>query len=213
MPACWRRIAYLLCAVLISAPLRAAELPLLHAHAGDASVRAPLVIVAVDDAWRAALPRDAKLATQAYLDRLPKEAVQRANDYDEGGYWLQLWDALIVLAVAGLMLQARRAARLRDWAQRVGRHALLRDGLYGGVYGLLAGLLMLPLNFYQGYWREHAMACRCRTRRLVARLGRWPGRRGRRHDARGGAALRGVPSRRRALVAVGGGPPARSCWP
>jgi len=155
VPACWRRIAFLLCAVLIGAPLRAAELPLLHSHAGDASVRAPLVIVAVDDAWRAALPRDAKLATQAYLDRLPKEAVQRSNDYDEGGYWLQLWEVLIVLAIAGLLLQGRRSARLRDWAQRVGRYALLRDGLYGGVYGLVAGLLMLPLNFYQGYWREH----------------------------------------------------------
>ena len=155
VPACWRRIAFLLCAVLIGAPLRAAELPLLHSHAGDASVRVPLVIVAVDDAWRAALPRDAKLATQAYLDRLPKEAVQRSNDYDEGGYWLQLWEVLIVLAIAGLLLQGRRSARLRDWAQRVGRYALLRDGLYGGVYGLVTGLLMLPLNFYRGYWREH----------------------------------------------------------
>ena len=40
------------------------------------------------------------------------------------------------LAIAGLLLQGRRSARLRDWAQRVGRYALLRDGLYGGVYGL-----------------------------------------------------------------------------
>jgi hypothetical protein len=110
--------------VLIGAPLRAAELPLLHSHAGDASVRTPLVIVAVDDAWRAALPRDAKLATQAYLDRLPKEAVQRSNDYDEGGYWLQLWEVLIGLAIAGLLLQGRRSARLRDWAQRVRRPRL-----------------------------------------------------------------------------------------
>lgn len=155
LPALWRSIAFLLCAVLLAAPLRAAELPLLHSHAGDASVRAPLVIAPVDDAWRAALPRDAKLATQAYLDRLPKEAVQRSNDYDEGGYWLQLWEGLIGLAIAVLLLQGRRSVRLRDWAQRVGRYALLRDGLYGGVYGLIAGLVMLPLSFYQGYWREH----------------------------------------------------------
>lgn len=156
LPTLWRRIAFLLCALLLAAPLRAgAELPLRHSHAGDASVRPPLVIAPVDDAWRAALPRDAKLATQAYLDRLPREAVQRSNEYDEGGYWLQLWEVLIGLAIAGLLLRGRRSARLRDWAQRVGRYALLRDGLYGGVYGVIAGLLMLPLSFYQGYWREH----------------------------------------------------------
>jgi STE24 endopeptidase len=159
LPAHWRRIAFLICAVLLAAPLvaqlRAAELPLLHSHAGDASVRAPVVIAPVDDVWRAALPRDAKLATQAYLDRLPKDAVQRSNDYDEGGYWLQLWKELIGVAIAVLLLQGRRSVRLRDWAQRVGRYALLRDGLYSGVYGLIAGLVMLPLSFYQGYWREH----------------------------------------------------------
>jgi hypothetical protein len=42
---------------------------------------------------------------------------------------------------------------VRDWAQRVGRHALLRDSLVGGVWGLATGLLLLPLNFYRGYWR------------------------------------------------------------
>jgi STE24 endopeptidase len=151
----WRRIAFLLCAVLLAPPLLAAELPLLHSHAGDASVRAPVAIAPVDDAWRAALPRDAKLATQAYLDRLPKEAVQRANAYDEGGYWLPLWEGLIGVALAVLLLQGRRSARLRDWAQSKSRHALIRDGIYGGLYGLIAGLVMLPLNFYKSYWREH----------------------------------------------------------
>jgi STE24 endopeptidase len=102
--------------MLPAAAAVAAELPLLHSHAGDPQVRAPLAIAPVDDAWRAALPRDAKLATQAYLDRLPKQAVQRANDYDEGGYWLQLWELLIGLLIAGLLLQGRRSARLRDWA-------------------------------------------------------------------------------------------------
>ena len=29
-----------------------------------------------------------------------KEAVMRANDYDEGGYWLQLWEFLLGLAIA-----------------------------------------------------------------------------------------------------------------
>ena len=153
----------LLCCLCLGAPVHSAELAQRHTHAGEASVRPPLHIAPVDDAWRAALPRDAKLATQAYLDRLPKEAVMRSNDYDEGGYWLQLWEFLLGLAIAALMLHGGRSARVRDWAQRVARHALLRDGLYGGVYGLVTGLLLLPLNFYRSYWREHGYPPQCRA--------------------------------------------------
>lgn len=133
------------------------------------TVRAPLAVAPVDDAWRAALPRDADRATQAYLDRLPPAAVQRANDYFEGGYWLILWEFLVGLVIAALMLQGRRSARVRDWAQRVGRRTWLRDGLYGGVYGLVGAVLALPLGFYRGYLREHAYGMSTQT------LGDWWG--------------------------------------
>ena len=164
-PALTRRIGLLLllCCLQLGAPVCAAELVQPHMHAGVGGVRAPLLIAPVDDAWRAALPRDAQLATQAYLDRLPREAVMRSNDYDEGGYWLQLWEFLLGLAIAALLLQGGRSARLRDWAQRVARRALLRDGLYGAVYGLATGLLLLPLNFYRQYWREHSYGMSTQT--------------------------------------------------
>lgn len=145
----------LLCCLHVGSPVYAVEPLQLHMQAGEEGVRAPLHIAPVDDAWRASLPRDAKLATQAYLDRLPAEAVTRSNDYDEGGYWLQLWEFLLGLGIATLMLHGGRSASVRDWAARVSRRALLRDGLYGGVYGLVTGLLLLPLSFYRGYWREH----------------------------------------------------------
>lgn len=148
-------ILLLLCCLHLGTSVRAAEPEPLHTDAAAEGMRGAPHIAPVDDAWRAALPRDAELATQAYLDRLPKEAVQRANDYEEGGYWLQLWEFLLGLGIAALMLHGGRSARVRDWAQRVGRHALLRDGLYGGVYGLVTGVLLVPLNFYRGYWREH----------------------------------------------------------
>jgi STE24 endopeptidase len=45
---------------------------------------------------------------------------------------------------------------VRDWAQRIGRYAFLRDALYGVVYALGTWLLSLPLTIYQGYMREHA---------------------------------------------------------
>ena len=109
----------------------------------------------VDDAWRTSLPRDADAATQAYLDRLPADVVARSNAYFEGGYWLQLWDFLIGLAVAGILLRGRTAARVRDWCQRVGRKAFFRDALFGGFWLLASWVLSLPMTIYENFVREH----------------------------------------------------------
>jgi STE24 endopeptidase len=109
----------------------------------------------VDDAWRAGLPRDATAATQAYLDRLPPDVVARANAYFEGGYWLQLWNFLLWLAIAAVLLSGGRSARIRDWAQRVGRVSFLRDAIYGACFSVATFVLGLPLTVYQGFIREH----------------------------------------------------------
>ena len=113
-------------------------------------------ITPADDAWRAALPRDAEFATQAYLARLPAESVAKSDAYYEGTYWLQLWDLLLGLAVATVMMSGRRAARVRDWAQSKVRKPLLRDALFAAVYTLSAWVLTLPLTIYAGFVREHA---------------------------------------------------------
>ncbi|MBH9578285.1 M48 family metallopeptidase [Inhella proteolytica] len=152
----------LLLLLCLAGPARADEGP---------DPKAPIAVAPVDDAWRAALPRDAQLATQAYLDRLAPAAVQRANQYEEGGYWLQLAEFLLGLGVAALMLGGRRSARVRDWTQRVGRRPLFRDGLYGAVYGFSAAVLMLPLRFYQGHVREHAYGMS--TQSVGAWWGEW----------------------------------------
>lgn len=116
-----------------------------------------------DDAWRASLPRDADAATQAYLDRLPPEVVARSNAYFQGGYWLQLWNFLVGLAISALLLGGRRSAAVRDWAERVGRRAFPRDALYGSCYALAGWVLSLPLTIYQGYVREHAYGMATQT--------------------------------------------------
>ena len=117
----------------------------------------------VDDAWRASVPRDAVAATQAYMDRLPPDIVARSNSYFEGGYWLQLWNFLLGLAVSLLIVGNRRSARVRDWAQRVGRKAFLRDAIYGGLFSIAGWVLSLPLSIYQGYFREHAYGMATQT--------------------------------------------------
>lgn len=117
----------------------------------------------VDDTWRAKLPRSADAATQAYMDRLPPDVVARANSYFEGGYWLQLWNFLLGLAISVALLGGRRSARVRDWAQRVGRKGLLRDAIYGGFFSVAGWLLSLPLTIYQSYFREHAYGMATQT--------------------------------------------------
>jgi len=107
-----------------------------------------------DDAWRARLPRNADAATQAYLERLPADAVARSNAYFEGGYWLQLWNFLLGLAVSWLILRGGLSARVRDACARAGRVAFARDALYGAFFALASWVLSLPLAIYQGWWRE-----------------------------------------------------------
>jgi STE24 endopeptidase len=126
------------------------------ANAATAVVSNPQFnIAAVDDAWRAGLPRNAAAATQAYLDRLPPQVVARANAYFEGGYWLQFWNFLLSLAISVVLLSGRRSARVRDWAQRVGRRAFFRDAIYGAYFAVATFVLGLPLSIYEGFVREH----------------------------------------------------------
>ena len=117
----------------------------------------------VDDAWRAALPRDAAAATQAYLDRLPADVMARSNAYYEGGYWLRLWGFLASLAVAALLLATRPSTAVRDWAARRLKRPLLRDAAYGAFYAVAGWALTLPLTVYESFVREHAYGMATQT--------------------------------------------------
>ncbi|MFG6464768.1 M48 family metallopeptidase [Roseateles sp. DXS20W] len=141
-----------------------------QAQKADATAQASgFKIRPVDDAWRAALPRNAEAATQAYLDRLPADVVAKSDAYYTGGYWLILWELLASVFVAVVLMTGRRAARLRDACQRVGRGPVRRDALFGAAYVLASALLTLPLAIYSGWWREQAYDMSTQT--FVAWLG------------------------------------------
>lgn len=93
-------------------------------------------------------------ATKAYMDELTP--TQRANSdaYFEGGYWLILWDLLVALAVAWLLLGTRLSARMRNLAERITRWRWLQTAIYAVQYIVLVTLLTLPWNLYEGYFRE-----------------------------------------------------------
>jgi STE24 endopeptidase len=81
--------------------------------------------------------------------------VERADAYFEGGYWLILWNFLLGLAIAWVMVGGRRAARVRDWALRVGKRPAMADALAGIAYWVGLWTLGLPLSIYQNFVREH----------------------------------------------------------
>lgn len=112
-------------------------------------------IAPVDNAWRAALPRDPDAATRAYMARLSPEATARANAYFRGGYWLTLWSLLTTLGSAWLLLATGASAAMRDWAERVTRRKPLQTMLYAALFSAATTLLSLPLSVFAGFMREH----------------------------------------------------------
>ncbi len=98
---------------------------------------------------------DANAATDAYMAMIPEAATARSNAYFEGGYWLILWDFLYSSAIALLLLNLRWSAKMRDLAEKITRFKALQAFLYWLQFLALTYLLGFPLEFYEGFVREH----------------------------------------------------------
>ncbi len=98
---------------------------------------------------------DAERATAAYMATLSPKARARSDRYFEGGYWLALWDFLVGLGVAALLLYTPLSRRMRDFGERVTRQKWLQVALYGLLYMALTTALTLPWSAYEGFFREH----------------------------------------------------------
>jgi STE24 endopeptidase len=123
-------------------------------ESNDLSLKAA-AIAPVDEVWRAALPKDPEAATEAYMARLTPAAKARSDAYFEGGYWLQLWNLLLGLLIAWLLLGTGLSAKMRDIAERFSRRKPLQTIAYGVLYLLISWVISLPLTIYQGFFREH----------------------------------------------------------
>jgi STE24 endopeptidase len=112
-------------------------------------------VAPVDDAWRAALPRDPAAATQVYLSRLTPEARARSDAYFTGKYWLILWNLLGTLGVMWFVLAVGFSSASRTWAERFSRFTLLQTMLYVVVFMLVTNVITFPLTVYSDFFREH----------------------------------------------------------
>ena len=115
---------------------------------------------------------DVEAATEAYLNRLSPEARARSDAYFEGGYGLQLVDALYGVALMLFLLQTGLSRRLREWSERRTGRRWLQTALCWPGYLLATALLTFPLAVYESYFREHAYALSNQT------FGAWLGDQG-----------------------------------
>lgn len=98
---------------------------------------------------------DADAATHAWLDTLSPEARAKSDAYFEGGYWLILWDFVVGLLVAWLLLGTGLSTRLRDFNERLVRFKWLQTAFYAIEYIVFTTVVTLPWTLYEGYFREH----------------------------------------------------------
>src|SRR3982751_6608585 len=80
---------------------------------------------------------DPATATRAWLDTVPPDKKAKSDAYFEGGYWLILWDFLLGVAIAILLLTSGLSARMRDFAERKTRFKAVQMALYGIPYVLI----------------------------------------------------------------------------
>ncbi|MFI4920165.1 MAG: M48 family metallopeptidase [Gammaproteobacteria bacterium] len=98
---------------------------------------------------------DAEKATDEWMATLSPEARARSDAYFEGGYWLILWDFVVGLLVAWLLLGTKLSARMRNLSMRITRFTWVQTGIYAIQYIILTTVITLPWALYEGYFREH----------------------------------------------------------
>src|SRR5947199_1524383 len=98
---------------------------------------------------------DPEAATRAWLDTMPPNEKARSDAYFEGTYWLILWNFLVTVGIALLLLTTKLSARIRDLAAALTSFRSAQAGIYVIGFAIITWALNLPLNCYEGFVREH----------------------------------------------------------
>jgi hypothetical protein len=84
------------------------------------------------------------------------EPSEEAMRYYRSGNLLWIVNAVWGLLIPALFLFTGFSARIRDWAQKLGRKWLFVIGIYVTLFLLITFVIDLPLAYYQGFVRQHA---------------------------------------------------------
>jgi Zn-dependent protease with chaperone function len=94
---------------------------------------------------------------QSIGDQVPvPEPSKKALSYYRGGNLLWIVDLVWGLLIPALFLYTGFSARIRNWAQRLGRKWFFLIGIYFTIFSIFTFVIDLPLSIYGGYVREHA---------------------------------------------------------
>ena len=99
---------------------------------------------------------------------VPEPSVKALNHYRSG---MELVGVIILwnLLIPALFLFTGLSARMRSWAERLGRNWYFTFALYCIAYGLVYSLVSFPLNYYAGFVHPHSYDLSNQP------LGRWLG--------------------------------------
>jgi STE24 endopeptidase len=101
----------------------------------------------------AVIQTDPVTATEVWISTLSPEQMAKSDAYFEGGYWLTLWNFLIGLLVAGLLLGGQRSAKFRDGLQTKLPNWLVTPA-YIVCYTLITSIVVFPMTVYENFFRE-----------------------------------------------------------
>jgi STE24 endopeptidase len=139
-----RRTIALIAVLALAVFTTVANAEALSATAADSVPTAPTVTFSAD------------AATAAYMATLSAQAVARSDAYFEGGYWLVLWDFVVAVLAAWVLLRTKLSARMRNLAERATRFKWLQTAIYSLQYVAFTFAITLPWAAYEGYVREHS---------------------------------------------------------
>jgi len=99
---------------------------------------------------------DPDAATQAWMALIDPAQRAKSDAYYEGTYWLILWNGLMPVLVAAILMQGNRFVRWVAAVEAKIKIRFLAHCVIGVIYLLASALITLPLTIYEGFIREHA---------------------------------------------------------
>src|ERR1700758_2921075 len=84
---------------------------------------------------------DVDKATAAWLGLLSPEQRRLSDEYFEGGYWVQLWEASYTIVLMALLLLTGLSRRMRELAERMSQRPLISVAIYAALFILATFVL------------------------------------------------------------------------
>jgi STE24 endopeptidase len=94
---------------------------------------------------------------------------EKAMNYYHSGNTLWVVETLWGMLIPALFLFTGFSARMRNWAQKIGKKWFWIIGIYFGIFCIIMFVIDLPLSYYDEFARQHAYGLSNQT------LGKWFG--------------------------------------